>query len=143
MAARQRGCAPVPRKWSAARPWYSGTVNQTLAPSDSGGKGAACQIGARKRAVSGPRSDIAILERRFDDVVALYGKLRQTKRWGLGTDQAVADAVAATHPQAALDIWRFIVDSLIAQVKPKSYEEAAVYLRRMCRVYSRMAGCRN
>jgi uncharacterized Zn finger protein len=79
--------------------------------------------------------DIAILEKRFDDVVALYRKLRQTKRWGLGTDQAVADAVAATHPQDALDIWRFIVDSLIAQVKPKSYEEAAVYLRRMCTVF--------
>jgi uncharacterized Zn finger protein len=79
--------------------------------------------------------DIAILEKRFDDVVALYGTLRKTKRWGLETDRTVADAVVATHPQAALDIWRFIVDSLIAQVKPKSYEEAAVYLRRMRQVF--------
>jgi len=79
--------------------------------------------------------DIAILEKRFDDVVALYQELRKTKRWGWGKDKAVADAVAETHPQTALDIWRFIVDGLIAQVKPKAYEEAAGYLRRMYKVY--------
>jgi len=78
---------------------------------------------------------IAILEKRFDDVVALYAELRKTKRWSFETDKTVADAVAETHPQVALDIWRFIVDGLIGQVKPKAYEEAAVYLRRMCKVY--------
>ncbi len=79
--------------------------------------------------------DIAILEKRFDDVVALYQELRKTKRWGWETDKAVAVAVAETHPQTALDIWRFIVDGLIAQVKPRAYEEAAGYLRRMYKVY--------
>jgi uncharacterized Zn finger protein len=79
--------------------------------------------------------DIAILEERFDDVVALYKDLRKTKRWGWETDKTVAEAVANTHPQIAIDIWRAIVDSLIGQVKPKAYEEAAGYLRRMCKVF--------
>jgi uncharacterized Zn finger protein len=78
---------------------------------------------------------IAILEKRFDDVVALYQELRKTKRWGWETDKAVAEAVSETHPQTALDIWRAIAESLIGQVKPKAYEEAAIYLRRMCKVY--------
>jgi len=79
--------------------------------------------------------DIAILEKRFDDVVALYQELRKTKRWGWETGKAVAVAVTETRPQTALYIWRFIVDGLIAQVKPKAYEETAVYLRRMYKVY--------
>ena len=78
---------------------------------------------------------IAILERRFDDVVALYQELKKTKRWGWETDKAVAEAVSETHPQTALDIWRAIAESLIGQVKPMAYEEAAIYLRRMCKVY--------
>lgn len=79
--------------------------------------------------------DIAILEKRLDDAVALYGELRKTKRYSTETYKAVASAVAGTHPQVALDIWRSIVDGLIAQVKPAAYEEAAVYLRQMCKVY--------
>jgi uncharacterized Zn finger protein len=79
--------------------------------------------------------DIAILEERFDDVVALYQDLQKTKRWGWETDKTVAEAVANTHPQIAIDIWRAVVNSLIGQVKPKAYEEAAGFLRRMCKVY--------
>ena len=81
--------------------------------------------------------DIAILEKRLDDVVELYHRLRTTKRWGLEADKTVAQAVANTHPQVALDIWQGVVDKLIGQVKPKAYEEAAVYLRLMEKVYSR------
>jgi uncharacterized Zn finger protein len=79
--------------------------------------------------------DIAIMEKRFDDVVGLYRELRKIKRWSWETDKAVADAVAASHPQLAVDIWKAIVDSLIAQVKPRAYEEAAGYLRRINKVY--------
>jgi uncharacterized Zn finger protein len=79
--------------------------------------------------------NIAILEKRLDDVVLLYGELRKTRRHSVETNKAVADAVAGTHPQVALDIWRSIVDGLIALVKPAAYEEAAVYLRRMFKVY--------
>jgi len=81
--------------------------------------------------------DIAIVEKRLDDVVDLYQRLRKTKRWGWETDKTVAQAVANTHPDLALAIWKDIVDSLIAKVKPKAYEEAAIYLRLMKKVYTR------
>ena len=80
--------------------------------------------------------DIAIKENRLDDVVDLYQRLRKTKRWGWETDKTVAQAVANTHPDLALAIWEDIVDSLIAQVKPKAYEQAGVYLRSMQKVYT-------
>ena len=47
----------------------------------------------------------------------------------------VAKAVAKSHPGVALEIWRGLVDGLIAQVKPKSYVEAGGYLRLMHKVY--------
>jgi uncharacterized Zn finger protein len=82
--------------------------------------------------------DIAILEKRFDDVVGYYHALQKTKRWGWGgTDTAVAKAVAKSHPQVALDIWLAIVERLIAQVKPSAYEEAVEFLRLMHLVYER------
>lgn len=79
--------------------------------------------------------DIAILEERFDDVVDLYRKFQNNKYRRMDKDRAVADAVSKTHPRISLEIWRSIVDGLIAQVKPKAYEEAAVYLRLMRKVY--------
>jgi uncharacterized Zn finger protein len=81
--------------------------------------------------------DIAIMEKRFDDVVDLYQRLRKTKRLGWGTDKTVAHAVCVTHPDFALAIWKDVVGNLIAQVKPRAYEEAAVYLRLMKKVYTR------
>lgn len=49
----------------------------------------------------------------------------------------MANAVTNAHPEIALGIWQGIVDSLIGQVKPKAYEEAAIYLRRRDGVYRR------
>jgi len=81
--------------------------------------------------------DVAIVEKRFDDVVDLYRRLRKTKRWTGETDKTVAQAVADTHADLALGIWQDIVEGLIGQVKPKAYEEAAVYLRLIKKVYTR------
>lgn len=81
--------------------------------------------------------DIAIMEKRFDDVFDLYQRLRKTKRWGWETDKTVAQAVANTHPDLSLGIWQQIVEGLIRQVKPRAYEEAPVYLRLMEKVYTR------
>jgi uncharacterized Zn finger protein len=80
--------------------------------------------------------DIGIMEKRIDDVVELYQRLRKTKRWGWETDKTVAQAVVDTHPDLALGIWQDIVDGLIGQVKPKAYVEAAIYLRFMKKVYT-------
>lgn len=81
--------------------------------------------------------DIAIVEKRLDDVVEFYQRLRKTKRWGWEVDKMVAQAVANSHPEVALDIWQSIVHDLIGQVKPKAYEESANYLRLMRKVYTR------
>ena len=82
--------------------------------------------------------DIAILEKRLDDVVGHYQAFRKTRHRGWGeTDRDVAGTVAKSHPQVALDIWQGIVDDLIAQVKPSAYEVAVGYLRRMHQVFER------
>jgi len=79
--------------------------------------------------------DIAISEKRFDDVVSLYQALKKNSRLGWHGGDKVAKAVAKIHPEVSLEIWRGLVDSLIAQVKPKSYVEAGGYLRLMHKVY--------
>jgi uncharacterized Zn finger protein len=78
--------------------------------------------------------DIAIFEKRFDDVVALYQAARKGQQCG-ETDRIVAKAVAKTHPDVALGIWRDMVDRLIAEVKPRAYIEAGGFLRLMHKVY--------
>jgi len=82
--------------------------------------------------------DIAIFEKRFDDVVALYRTMTKGSfgTGGLGEiDETVAKAVAKTHPEVALAIWRRLTDGLIAQVKPRAYIEAGGYLRMMRKVF--------
>ena len=70
----------------------------------------------------------------MDDVVSLYERAKKGRfNWGL--EEKVADALAKTHPDLSLSLWRGRVDRLIAEVKPKSYREAAGYLRKMCKVY--------
>jgi uncharacterized Zn finger protein len=45
--------------------------------------------------------------------------------------------VCATHPDAALGIWRTLAEHEIAQTKPAAYEVAAGYLEQMKAVYER------
>lgn len=79
--------------------------------------------------------EIAILEKRHDDAVAIYQELAKSKRWSWSIDERLAQAVQGSHPETALQIWKSIADRLIGQVKPKAYEEAAGYLRKMHTVY--------
>ncbi len=79
--------------------------------------------------------EIAILEQRLDDAVALYRELTKTRRWGTHIDEMLAKAVAISHSAVALQIWQSIAEGLIDQVKPKAYQEAAKYLRQMHKVY--------
>jgi len=81
-----------------------------------------------------PLLDIAIQEKRMDDVVNLYERTKKS-RFNWGIEEKVADALAKTHPDLSLSLWRGKVDRLIAEVKPKSYREAAGYLRKMSKVY--------
>lgn len=79
--------------------------------------------------------DIAIAEKRFDDVVALHRALVKDRAGSTSLDQTVAKAVAKTHPEVAIAIWRRLVDGLIAQVKPRAYVEAGTFLRQIHKVY--------
>ncbi|MCL2458603.1 MAG: SWIM zinc finger family protein [Desulfobulbus sp.] len=79
--------------------------------------------------------DIAIFEKRFDDVVALYRAMAKGSSGTVGVDETVARAVAKTHPEVALAIWRRLVNGLIAQVKPRAYAEAGGFLRMMYKVF--------
>jgi uncharacterized Zn finger protein len=79
--------------------------------------------------------DIALAEKRFDDAVTLFCALREKGRAGAHLGQSVAKAVAQTHPEIALDIWRNMVDGLIAEVKPRAYVEAGGFLRLMHKLY--------
>jgi len=81
--------------------------------------------------------DIAILEKRFDDVVQLYLTQQKTNRWGVGMGKEVAEAVVGIHSDTALGIWKQIAEDQINLVKPKAYEEAAIYLRKMRKVYKK------
>lgn len=83
--------------------------------------------------------EIAILEQRLDDAVAIYQDLSKTRRWGRSIDEQLAKAVTHSHPEVALAIWQSIAEGLIGQVKPKAYIEAARYLRQMHKVYEQTA----
>ncbi|RXK82718.1 SWIM zinc finger domain-containing protein [Chlorobaculum sp. 24CR] len=79
--------------------------------------------------------EIAILEARRDDTVALFKELCQTGMCGRDISEKVAESVATSHPDIALKIWRITVDNLIAEVKTSAYEEATGYLRKMRSVW--------
>jgi len=62
--------------------------------------------------------DIAILEKRLDEVVRLYEAAKKNKTDGGQLGERVAQAVAKTHPELSLSIWRAKVDGLIALQAP-------------------------
>ena len=81
--------------------------------------------------------DIALYEKRTADVLAWYKK-DQAQRTGwswLGRkDDEVADAVKKEFPERAVEIWKQLAERQIALVKPASYREAAVFLRKIRRL---------
>ena len=86
---------------------------------------------------------VAILEKRSDDVVELYRTLPKRRTWdsckygNCSLDDAVAKAVADSHSDIALSIWRSLTDMLIGYVKPDAYQAAVPYLKSMKSLYGR------
>jgi uncharacterized Zn finger protein len=78
--------------------------------------------------------DIAVAEKRPDEVIAWYDRYRKQLpvrgSWYL-PDEKVADAVAEKFPDRALDIWKSRAERLVAEARPKSYESAVGYLRKI------------
>ena len=79
--------------------------------------------------------EIAILEKKPEHVLHWYDQLPQ-KRYGWygADDDAVATAVQTHAPDRAVAIWQNKVERLIAQVKPKAYQEAGKYLRKAAKI---------
>jgi uncharacterized Zn finger protein len=81
--------------------------------------------------------DLAIQEKRPDDVLKWYDRMKEAKRpgfygWGAGQSSArVADAVAKSHPDRAAAIYRNIAEHEIDQTSPSHYQAALPYLRKL------------
>jgi uncharacterized Zn finger protein len=79
--------------------------------------------------------DIAIEEKRPDEVLRWYNQCKSKKQIFLGWDgyqeDQIAEAVADHYPDRALAIWKNVAEKQIALTKPKAYEASAVYLRKV------------
>jgi uncharacterized Zn finger protein len=82
--------------------------------------------------------DIAIEEKRNDDVLKWYASSRKLRHGGHGKAIPVAEAVKETHPETAVTIWKEVVAGFIAQTQPAAYQKAKPYLKKMRALYKRI-----
>jgi uncharacterized Zn finger protein len=78
--------------------------------------------------------DIAIAEKRPDEVLRWYEESRQKRRTPLfigHRDDQVAIALKDSHPDKAVHIWKRLAEEEIARTKVKAYHTAATYLRKI------------
>jgi len=79
--------------------------------------------------------DIAIEEKRPDDVLRWYDQLKSRKQIFWGGDgyqeDKIAGAVVDLYPDRAIAIWKNLAEKQIALTQPAAYETAAVYLRKV------------
>ncbi len=82
--------------------------------------------------------DIAIHEKRHDDVLKWYRFSEKSGRFGRDySGQKVAEAIQITHPDEAISIWKVLATEEILHVKPSAYQAAGHYLKQMKVVYTR------
>jgi len=75
--------------------------------------------------------DLAIAENRMEDVIHWYDRRPSQSNgldWGPSVDEKVADAIAETHPEHALAIWKNSAEAHIARTNTSAYQTAAGYL---------------
>ncbi|MDF1590667.1 MAG: hypothetical protein P1P89_04050 [Desulfobacterales bacterium] len=79
--------------------------------------------------------EMAILEKKPERVLFWYDRLpkKQYGWYGIDDDE-VATAVQTHAPDRAVAIWKRKAEKLIAQVKPKAYQEAGRYLRKAAKI---------
>src|SRR5262249_4453351 len=80
----------------------------------------------------------ALHEKKPDEVLRWYDQLASERRslpygWGSAGHygERVADAIADTHPERSLAIYRQIIEQYIAQTSPSAYEAAVPALRKL------------
>ena len=84
---------------------------------------------------------IAMAEKRPDEVLRWYDQRKPRSRgWDSGwfVEDRIAEAVAGPYPDRAVAIWKQLAEKQIALTKPKAYEEAAGYLRKVHRVLTQL-----
>ena len=87
------------------------------------------------------KNDIAIAEKRPDDVIRWYDKHEPKGMggwWSGSYDDKVAGALVDHYPDRALGIWKKLAETEIALAKPKAYGAAAGYLRKAHRVLKKL-----
>ncbi|MCX5914319.1 MAG: hypothetical protein NTV04_20595, partial [Deltaproteobacteria bacterium] len=85
--------------------------------------------------------DIAMAEKRIEDVLRWYDQRKPKKSYWLGDsykEDQIATAVAGQYPDRAVAIWKKVAEEEIALTKPKAYEAAAVYLRKAKKLMGKM-----
>ncbi|MDN5941049.1 MAG: SWIM zinc finger family protein [Nitrospira sp.] len=85
--------------------------------------------------------DVAIAEKRPDEVLRWYDQRKPRPRgWDSGwfAEDRIAEAVMEAYPDRAVAIWKQLAEKQIALTKPKAYEEAAGYLRKVHRVQKQL-----
>lgn len=77
--------------------------------------------------------DIAIDEKRIDDVLSWYDVQKQKATFGFGAhrDDEVATAIARKYPDKAIAIWKKIAEWYISQTNVGAYGEAVTYLKKV------------
>jgi len=79
--------------------------------------------------------ELAIWEKKPERVLYWYDQLpKKSYEWYGADDDAIATAVQDHAPDRAVAIWKHKAERLIAQVKPKAYQEAGKYLRKVAKV---------
>jgi uncharacterized Zn finger protein len=80
--------------------------------------------------------EIAIYERRIDDVLEWYHVARKSRQGWTGDrlHDSVATAVAERYPERAVSLWQGVAEAHISRVNVASYGEGARYLRKAQKV---------
>ena len=82
--------------------------------------------------------EMALLEKKPERVLYWYDRLPKKRYGWYGIDDdAIALAVQTHAPDRAVAIWKSAAERLIAQVKPKAYQEAGKYLRKAAKVMAK------
>jgi len=80
--------------------------------------------------------ELAASEGRPAEVLRWYDRRSPGRLSGINDDM-VADAVAQDYPERAAQIWQQLAEARIAQTSPAAYEDAALFLRKLRRVWAR------
>jgi uncharacterized Zn finger protein len=82
--------------------------------------------------------EMAILEKKPEQILYWYDRLPKKRYGWYGVDnEEVATAIQTHAPDRAVAIWKNMAEQLIAQVKPKAYQEAGKYLRKAAKVMAK------